>query len=98
MIRRAEKVFTGYPLMGADGASGVFLNVSGLDLKERAGTKAKEADAKACEEKYNGQNGSMDYRPPGLLAKEARGEISHAAPADAPDAHAADAAGNPNLL
>ncbi len=98
IISCAEKGFTGYPLNGPDGASGVLLNVSGLDLKARAGTKATEADATACEEKYNGQNGSMDYRPPGLLAKAARGEISHAAPADTPSADTAQTAGNPNLF
>jgi F-type H+-transporting ATPase subunit a len=95
IISCAESGHVGYPLMGADNASGVLLNVSGSDLKARSGIKATDADAKACEEKYNGQNGSMDYRPPGALAKEARGELVSTTPAKQ-GATAAQTAGTPN--
>jgi len=69
IISCAEPGIVGYPLQGERSP---LLMVSGASLKDRAGVKATEADTHACEQKYNGENGMPDYRPPVALAKEAR--------------------------
>jgi len=73
IITCAEEGQKGYPLLGEDATPGTFLLVNGGSLKDRAGTKVTEADLHACEAKYNGTNGHRDYRPPGVIALEARG-------------------------
>jgi len=70
IIACAETNQPGYNLSGA--AAPYSLNVNALDLGKRAGTKATEADAHACEEEH------PQFIPPAVLGKIGRGELAKA--------------------